>query len=106
MRTFINPFGFIPESCMCTQPLPGYMQRLRAFFLQGFSMRIYISGQITGTKDFTHRFSAAEKHLLEQGYDPVNPVEFGKHLEAEYAKAEQELKIRKNKQLINHGNYK
>ena len=37
-------------------------------------MRIYISGKITGQKDFKQRFSEAEQMLTEKGYEVVNPV--------------------------------
>lgn len=37
-------------------------------------MFTYISGKITGTKDFYQRFNAAEEKLLRQGYTPINPV--------------------------------
>ena len=37
-------------------------------------MRIYISGAITGTKDFRERFLEAEKELIAVGHDTVNPA--------------------------------
>ncbi len=36
--------------------------------------KVYISGKITGTSDYMERFSAAEDHLKEMGYKPVNPA--------------------------------
>lgn len=35
---------------------------------------IYISGKITGTKDFRERFAAAESKLKLQGWHVINPV--------------------------------
>lgn len=37
-------------------------------------IKVYVSGQITGTDDFMDRFSAAEKKLTEQGYSVINPA--------------------------------
>jgi hypothetical protein len=37
-------------------------------------LRIYISGAITGTKDFRERFLEAEKELIAVGHDTVNPA--------------------------------
>lgn len=37
-------------------------------------MRIYISGPITGTKDYKERFARAEKALTEIGYVVINPA--------------------------------
>lgn len=36
--------------------------------------RIYISGPITGTKDYMQRFEKAEKELTEKGYSVINPA--------------------------------
>ena len=36
--------------------------------------RIYISGPITGTKDYMQRFKKAEKELTEKGYSVINPA--------------------------------
>lgn len=38
-------------------------------------MKTYISGKITGLDkaDFEQRFAAAEKELIEVGFEPVNP---------------------------------
>ena len=36
--------------------------------------RIYISGPITGTKDYMQRFEKAEKELTENGYSVINPA--------------------------------
>lgn len=38
------------------------------------SVRIYISGAITGTDDYQERFADAERKLQQQGYDVVNPA--------------------------------
>lgn len=35
---------------------------------------VYISGAITGTKDYMERFGAAEKTLKYWGYKPINPA--------------------------------
>ena len=37
-------------------------------------MHIYISGKVTGTKDYYARFAEAENNLIKMGYVPVNPV--------------------------------
>lgn len=37
-------------------------------------MRVYISGAITGTHDFMHRFAKAEAELKSQGYSVINPA--------------------------------
>ena len=48
-------------------------------------MRVYISGPITGTKDYEERFKDAESFLKEQGHDAVNPVELGKLMREGFA---------------------
>ena len=37
-------------------------------------MRVYISGPIRGTGDYTQRFENAESELCEHGFKPINPV--------------------------------
>lgn len=37
-------------------------------------MRVYISGPIRGTGDYTQRFENAESELREHGFKPINPV--------------------------------
>ena len=37
-------------------------------------LRVFISGQITGTNDYLERFSQAEEELHKRGYEPVNPA--------------------------------
>lgn len=37
-------------------------------------MKIYISGAISGTSDYTERFAEAERDLTERGFIVVNPV--------------------------------
>lgn len=37
-------------------------------------IKVYVSGQISGTNDYMERFSAAEKKLTEQGYSVINPA--------------------------------
>lgn len=36
--------------------------------------RIYVSGPISGIKNYIHNFEAAENYLLGQGFEVVNPV--------------------------------
>lgn len=36
--------------------------------------KVYISGKITGTKDYMERFAECEKKLTEQGYSVINPA--------------------------------
>lgn len=36
--------------------------------------KVYISGKITGTKDYMERFAEVEKKLTEQGYSVINPA--------------------------------
>ena len=40
----------------------------------GRVMRVFISGEITGTDDYMERFAAAEEKLTEWGYDVINPA--------------------------------
>lgn len=40
-------------------------------------MRIYISGSISGKKDYKKRFKAAQKRLERRGYEVVNPADIG-----------------------------
>jgi hypothetical protein len=40
----------------------------------GHTVRIYISGPITGTTDYKERFAAAEEKLKANGYEVVNPA--------------------------------
>lgn len=37
-------------------------------------MKVFISGPITGTKDYKERFEKAEKYLRELGHTVINPV--------------------------------
>ena len=37
-------------------------------------MKVYISGAITGTKDYMKRFSEAEEDLTRLGYEVINPA--------------------------------
>ena len=37
-------------------------------------MHIYISGKVTGLKDYYARFEKAENDLIKMGYSPINPV--------------------------------
>lgn len=43
-------------------------------------MKIYISGAITGTDDYTERFAKAEKELTENGYSAINPAKVNAQL--------------------------
>ena len=45
-----------------------------AIFKKGRQMRIFISGPITGTKDYLERFAAAERELSHRGYEVINPA--------------------------------
>lgn len=40
-------------------------------------MKIYISGKISGTRDFMERFKAAEDILKKDGWEVINPAEIG-----------------------------
>lgn len=37
-------------------------------------MKVYISGSITGTKDYQKRFARAEDYLRQQGFEVINPA--------------------------------
>ena len=37
-------------------------------------IRVYISGKITGTDDYIERFEVAERKLIAQDYETVNPA--------------------------------
>ena len=39
-------------------------------------MRVYISGPISGCKDYKENFDRAEKTLRKQGFEVINPVSF------------------------------
>jgi hypothetical protein len=39
-------------------------------------MRIFISGKITGTKNYRRKFKRAERRLKRAGHQPVNPAVF------------------------------
>ena len=43
-------------------------------------MKIYISGQITGTNDYMERFAKVEKELKEKGYTVINPAKVNAQL--------------------------
>ena len=43
-------------------------------------MKIYISGAISGTKDYMERFAKAEKELTAKGYSVVNPAKVNAQL--------------------------
>ena len=45
-----------------------------AVYTKGRLMRIFISGPITGTKDYLKRFAAAERELSHRGYEVINPA--------------------------------
>lgn len=47
---------------------------MRLKLLRSLEMKIYISGKITGTEDYIERFAKAEKELIEQGYEVINPA--------------------------------
>lgn len=49
-------------------------------------MRVYISGAITGVKNANKLFTRAEEKLELEGYEVINPFEFGEYLKKEYAK--------------------
>lgn len=42
--------------------------------------KVYISGAITGTKDYMERFAQAEKELTERGYSVINPAKVNAQL--------------------------
>ena len=46
-------------------------------------MKVYISGAITGCKNYYETFHKAEKRLREQGYIPINPAAVNGELPAE-----------------------
>ena len=43
-------------------------------------MRVYISGPITGTKDYLERFQKAEDYLTSRGYTVINPAKVNSNL--------------------------
>lgn len=45
---------------------------------------IYISGKITGDDNYRTKFAMAEKRLIRDGYDVLNPVEVGDRLDRLY----------------------
>ena len=46
----------------------------------GGDMKIYISGKITGLKNYKKLFRKAEKRLIKKGFNVVNPVTLGEAL--------------------------
>lgn len=56
-------------------------ENVRSFVFSKRNRKIYISGKISGTDDYLERFADAEKVLLEQGYEVVNPAREGIKLE-------------------------
>lgn len=42
--------------------------------------RVYISGGITGVDDYESKFEQAEKHLISEGFNVINPAKFNKCL--------------------------
>ncbi len=44
-------------------------------------MQVYLSGPITGTKNYEKNFSIAERYFSERGHRVTNPVRIGKLLE-------------------------
>ena len=49
-------------------------------------MRVYISGAITGVKHADKLFARAEEKLKLEGYEVVNPYNYGEFLKKMYAK--------------------
>ena len=43
-------------------------------------MRVYISGPITGTKDYMKRFAEEEERLKKKGYSVINPAKVNAQL--------------------------
>lgn len=59
-------------------------------------MKVYVSGKITGTRDYKLRFANRARHLKEMGYDPVNPVpiiEYHQKLEGRFFSHDECMKI-------------
>ena len=44
------------------------------------TMKIYISGAITGTDDYMERFNTAAEFIRAKGHEPVNPCDLNKIL--------------------------
>ena len=51
-------------------------------------MKIYISGPVTGTKDYVERFTAAENRLQQGEHTVINPVRVAAELPEEVSHAE------------------
>lgn len=43
-------------------------------------IRVYISGGITGVDDYERKFELAEKHLISEGFNVINPAKYNKCL--------------------------
>lgn len=50
--------------------------------------RVYISGPITGTKDYLKRFDKYERAIKKEGYEVVNPAKCNMYLPATVTHAE------------------
>ena len=42
--------------------------------LEGYNMKIYIAGKITGNPNYKEQFAAAEKKLKAEGHQVINPT--------------------------------
>lgn len=51
-------------------------------------MRVYLSGPITGVKDFKKKFKYYQEKLEEHGYDVVNPAKLGGILPEDFSHAD------------------
>lgn len=52
-------------------------------------LKIYISGAVTGTCDYTERFARAEREIAAAGGEPINPLKMHKILKPETTTWEQ-----------------
>lgn len=43
-------------------------------------MRVYLSGPITGVKNYKENFAAAEEKMKKMGFDVINPAAFNRVL--------------------------
>ena len=75
-------FAMSPRSLFtdCSPEIKKLFDILHTVDFSKKNRKAYISGKVTGTEDYQERFAIAEKELLLQGYEVINPVYEGTKL--------------------------
>lgn len=74
--------GLSPEGMERRNSFHDSQKAAAAFQEETGAMRVYISGPITGHKNYRQEFGRAEAQLREGGYEVVNPAAFSTQLPA------------------------